>query len=75
MCLGCLTNHKLTMGGLEPPIQRRAKRGKQKMDGRVKPGHGDGSYFTAGMNMCTLMMTNSPCTSWNWCAVSGGTST
>jgi hypothetical protein len=27
------------MGGLEPPIQRRAKRGIEKMDGRVKPGH------------------------------------
>jgi hypothetical protein len=29
------------MGGLEPPIQRRAQRGLKKMDGRVKPGHGE----------------------------------
>jgi len=29
------------MGGLEPPIQRRAQRGPKKMDGRVRPGHGE----------------------------------
>jgi hypothetical protein len=32
---------KLTMGGLEPPIHRRAvARPSKKLDGRVKPGHG-----------------------------------
>jgi hypothetical protein len=33
------------MGGLEPPIQRRAKHGTLKeqmaLDGRVRPGHGE----------------------------------
>jgi len=38
------------MGGLEPPIHRRAQRGLKKVDGRVKPGHGEFRECRASMS-------------------------